>query len=217
MELSADEVLALAAAGEGRRVEFKRGLPRDEKTARTLAAFANTRGGMLLVGIGDRGEVLGAPHPRRTLEKLLEIAARGLEPALAVEVAIVTVGARRIVCCSVPLSALRPHAVLHGDDDAEIVVRSGSSNRAADGATLKALREQRGAKKRVDALEQRVLEWVDARSRNGAAAQTDATISGFADFANIGKQRARRAFVELERSGLIVGHGIGARRVYSRA
>lgn len=54
---TSERLREVIAAGEGRQVEFKRGLPRDEKTARTLVAFANTRGGLLIVGVGDRGEL----------------------------------------------------------------------------------------------------------------------------------------------------------------
>jgi predicted HTH transcriptional regulator len=210
------EIAARIAQGEGKTLEFKRGLPRDDKIARTLAAFANTRGGLLLIGVGDTGELLGAPRPRQTLERVREIAANGLEPALKVELGLVELAGKRIVCCSVPLSPARPHAVLHVDGEREVVTRSGSSNRAADGATLKAILEQRTSKRSLDALERRVLAWVDLRTRGGAEATSQATVAGFCNAANIGKQRAKRAFVELERAGLLVGHGAGARRAYSR-
>lgn len=216
VNLGADELAELIAGGEGKLLEFKRGLPQPEKVARTLAAFANTRGGILLVGVGDRGELVGAPRPRETLAKLREIAEQVLEPPLRVELAIVELQGRKIVCCSAPLSPARPHSVARADGRREIVTRAGSSNRAADGATLQAIERQRTSKRNVDALERRVLEWVDLRTRRGAAASSDATISAFCAAANVGKQRARRAFVELERAGMLVGHGVGARRVYSR-
>jgi hypothetical protein len=59
VRLSAEDVLAALAKGEGTRREFKRTLPRDDKVARTLCAFANTRGGLLLVGVTDRKRVHG--------------------------------------------------------------------------------------------------------------------------------------------------------------
>ncbi len=216
MNLDAAELAARIAEGEGRSLEFKRGLPRPEKLARTLAAFANTRGGLLLIGIGDRGEVFGAPRPRATLASVREIAEHGVEPPLKVELALVELEGKSIVCCSTPLSPLRPHAAIGVDGEREVVTRSGSSNRAADGPTRRAIVEQRTNKRSLDALEKRVLEWVDERTRRGAATTSDATVGAFCAAANIGKQRARRAFVELERAGLLVGHGFGARRAFSR-
>lgn len=215
MGIEAAEVRELIAAGEGRQVEFKRGLPRDEKTARTLVAFANTRGGMLLVGVGDRGEVLGAPKPRATLERLRAIAGHAVEPPVAVELALVTLEEKPIVACWVPLSAQRPHAVRHGDGELETVVRAGSSNRMASGATERAIGN--ATRRPLEPLERRVLDWVGLVSRGGAAADSPATVDGFCRAQNIGRQRARRAFIELERSGHLVGHGLGARRTYSPA
>jgi len=215
MGIDAAGVRELIAAGEGRQVEFKRGLPRDEKTARTLVAFANTRGGMLLVGVGDRGEVLGAPKPRATLARLRAIAGHAVEPPVEVELALVTLEEKPIVACWVPLSAQRPHAVRHGYGELETVVRAGSSNRMASGATERAIAN--ATRRPLDPLERRVLDWVGLVSRGGAAADSRANVDGFCEAQNIGRQRARRAFIELERSGHLVGHGLGARRTYSPA
>lgn len=217
LKLTAEELAARIAQGEGKTLEFKRGLPRDEKVARSLAAFANTRGGLLLIGVGDRGELFGVPQPRQTLEQLRSIAQHTLEPAIEVQLAVVELRGARIVCCSVPLSPKRPHAVRRADGSSEVVTRAGSSNRAADGSTLRAIVEQRTSKRSLDALEKRALAWVEERTRGGAAADSDATVATFCEAANVGKQRGKRVFVELERAGLLVGHGEGARRVYSRA
>jgi len=216
MDFTADELLEVIAAGEGKSTEFKRGLPRDVKTARTLAAFANTRGGLLLVGVGDRGEIVGAPRPRETMQKLRDVAAGSLQPPLRVELQLVVVRDRPIVACSVPLSPSRPHALTRAGGPSEIVVRAGSSNRVADGATAKALREQRASKRSLSEIERRVLDWVERSTRGGASSSPATTIAAFCDAHNVGKQRARRAFVDLERSGLLVGHGLAARRTYQK-
>jgi predicted HTH transcriptional regulator len=50
----------LIAQGEHETLEFKYGVNDPRKIARTLVAFANTRGGRLLVGIKDNGLVSGA-------------------------------------------------------------------------------------------------------------------------------------------------------------
>ena len=215
MNVDATELRAWIASGEGRDLEFKRGLPRDRKTARTLCAFANTRGGRLLVGVTDRGEVYGVSRPREVVARLREICRTELDPALDVVLKSVRLDGKSVVCCSVPLSPSRPHAVV-GDDDGtqEIVVRVGASNRRARGATLEALRRPRG-KSGLDALQKRVLAWVEARSHS-AQPGGSVTVRDFAKPHNIGMQRARRAFVQLEREGRLVGHGSGPNRVYSR-
>jgi hypothetical protein len=52
------------------------------------------------------------------------------------------------------------------------------------------------------------------RTRRNNRPGGDATIAAFARAQNIGMQRARAAFLLLEREGHLVGHGPGAQRVY---
>lgn len=50
---------SIVGKGESQLVEFKTRLPNGQIIARIFAAFANTEGGILLIGIGDRGEIIG--------------------------------------------------------------------------------------------------------------------------------------------------------------
>ena len=214
MDLDAARLRELVAKGEGRALEFKRGLPGDAKVARSLSAFANTKGGLLLIGVTDKRGFYGAPRPRATLAHLREVAERQVDPPLAVEVGITDVDGVPVVWCSVPLSPERPHAAIGDDGVRTLMVRVGSSNRRATDATLAALLHG-PASTTPDALERRVLEWVASRAGARARPDGDATVDAFARSANVGRQRARRAFVRLESAGRLVGHGAGARRVYS--
>lgn len=214
MELDSAQILALAAAGEGKTAEFKRGLQHDAKLARTLAAFANTRGGLLLVGVGDDGEILGAPHPPRTRERLLAIARERVEPPLEVETLLVRVRDKLIVCCSVPFSAARPHAAIDDEGAREIFVRAGSSNRAASAKALEELRAPRRRLRDLGELERTVLGWFSTRA---ALVEPGATLATFLAEHSVGKQSARHAFLALEHAGFLVAHGVDEMRVYRRA
>ena len=214
MNLTEAELLELIEGGEGRGLEFKRGLPRDERLARTLCAFANTRGGLLLVGVNDDGSLEGAPRPRQTMADIRRIAREFVEPPVKLEATTVRCGERAIVAARVPASLARPHRVLRSTRESEVVVRVGSSNRVARGATLAALRAGSSGGRSPDALESQILAWVGRRARTSRVPGGDATPALFGQSFNVGVQRARRAFVRLERDGRLVGHGTGARRVY---
>lgn len=216
--LDADEVLAIVAQGEGSRVEFKRGLPREEKVARTLAAFANTRGGHFLVGIGDRGELLGAPKPRETASELSVIASEVIDPPVPAHVEIVDVEGVPVVVATIGLSADRPHTVLRSGGEREAPIRVGSSTRMARGPALEALSRSGRAEglAGLSSLERDVLAWVGGRPDRGGDGATDATPQAYARARNIGVVRARRAFIKLERSGRLVGFGKGSQRTYGR-
>ena len=54
-----ETAVALARGGEGQRVELKERLPQGGELAKDLAAFANSGGGVLIVGVTDNGELTG--------------------------------------------------------------------------------------------------------------------------------------------------------------
>lgn len=214
MNLDAEQLLEIIARGEGRQIEFKRGLPGPEKTARSICAFANTNGGMLIVGVTDQGRVYGVEKARSVVRELRRICAETVAPPVQPEVLSLTIEGLHVVVCSVPLSAARPHAVLHPGADPEITVRVGASNRRPTGATLKLLETGQRSRKSPDALQRQILSWVESHARRSQRPEGNSTIKAFAKANNVGVQRARRAFTELERQGRLVGHGLGAQRVF---
>ena len=61
-------------AGEGRELEFKTRVPAPQKMAKTVCAFANTRGGHIVVGVMDDGEIVGIVDEEVEKKLLLEAA-----------------------------------------------------------------------------------------------------------------------------------------------
>jgi predicted HTH transcriptional regulator len=217
VNLSVHDLQSCMSRGEGMRLEFKRILPREERAARTLCAFANTRGGLLLVGITDRGRVHGVHHPEEVRETLLRIAHEWIEPVLEPELQVVEVAGPRVVACSVPWSRERPHALLLPDGERQFLVRVGASNRPADGPTLRALEGGRHSTRGLSPFERAVLDWVAAEVRRSPHPGGVATVARFAQRTNVSEARARRSFVKLELAGLLLGHGAGRARIYHPA
>jgi hypothetical protein len=214
VDLSEEQLREQIEEGEGRCTEFKRGLPRDEKVARSLCAFANTRGGWFLVGINDNGSLHGCPRPAAVIAQIKSIGQQYLSPRLDLDPSSTELDGYTIVATHIPVSQARPHCILFTERENEVVVRVGSSNRTAEGATLSALRAQRGEQRPLDPLESRVMDWVAERGEEAAQAGGNSTPGLFSQTYNIGLQRARKAFFRLERDGLLVGHGPSARRFF---
>ena len=203
--------------GEGPRVEYKRTLPGDARAARPLCAFANTRGGLLLVGVTDTGRVHGLHHPEEVARHLELLARTLVDPPLRIETRVLELDGPRIVAALVPASPLRPHALLGPGGARETLVRAGAANRAADGPTLAALRRGAGTRARPSQLvplERAALEWIRRSGHAATRPSGDATAARFAKARNIGLDRARRVFTRLETLGLVVGHGAERVRVY---
>ena len=58
-DTSPDGLLRLIKQGESQTVEFQLLVPPSEIIARNFAAFANSEGGILLLGVGDDGSIIG--------------------------------------------------------------------------------------------------------------------------------------------------------------
>jgi predicted HTH transcriptional regulator len=54
-----DFIKALIKRGEGENLDFKLAINNPQKIAKMLAAFANTSGGIILVGINDQRKIIG--------------------------------------------------------------------------------------------------------------------------------------------------------------
>lgn len=64
------EIVKLLNEGESEEVEFKPSLSQMDKILECISAFSNTRGGIIVVGVSDKGKVLGVDIGKRTIENL---------------------------------------------------------------------------------------------------------------------------------------------------
>lgn len=72
-------VLKRIERGEDEYTEFKRGLGDLGAVGKTVAAFANTDGGLLLLGVGDSGAIVGCKEPAEEVaERLTNFLQTGL-------------------------------------------------------------------------------------------------------------------------------------------
>ena len=65
------DVLGRIASGETRHTEFKRGLGDLKAVGRTICAFANTEGGVLILGVADTREIVGVREDADGVEERL--------------------------------------------------------------------------------------------------------------------------------------------------
>ena len=119
---------------EGKTLEFKQDLSSPKNILKTITAFANTAGGVLLIGIEDRSRaVLGLENPLDEEERLCNLIADSIEPRLAPEVAIINWKGRTLLAVEVYPSPLRPHWLRAQGMENGVLVRVGSTNRQTDG------------------------------------------------------------------------------------
>ncbi|MVM35215.1 ATP-binding protein [Spirosoma sp. HMF4905] len=122
--MTRDQLDNLIIQGEHTRLEFKRQLSSPGRIARTLAAFANTSGGILLIGVADNGKIVGVSSEFREIEKIEQATDQLIEPALAISYETIAPDGRMLLIISVGESIEKPHYVVDEAGKRTIYVRA---------------------------------------------------------------------------------------------
>lgn len=118
----------LIEQGEGPTLEFKSTIQSADKIARTLAAFANTRGGILLVGVEDDGQVSGILSEAEEMGKIETAADQLLDPSVDVQYESRHVGEMHVLLIQVPESEQKPHRVKDPKGELQVYLRVHDKN-----------------------------------------------------------------------------------------
>ncbi|MXW18042.1 MAG: hypothetical protein F4139_16065 [Gemmatimonadetes bacterium] len=126
-ELERGMVRELITQGESRTLEFKRTLTKN--LGRALCAFANSDGGTLLIGLSNRGRIVGvADHSRA--ESRIQSIARVAEPPIAVKIEAID----KVFRVTVPPQPDKPYSY-----GGRFFRRDGATNRRMSRAEIKDL------------------------------------------------------------------------------
>jgi predicted HTH transcriptional regulator len=97
-----------------------------------LAAFANTSGGTLLIGVDDDARIVGITSEYQEAERLERAATFLIEPPLPIQYQVLTTPTGLVMAVHIPVSDLRPHAVLDEQGNQTIYVRQGDKSVPTD-------------------------------------------------------------------------------------
>jgi len=100
-----DDLRDLIVGGETLTCEFKSGTINDTEIVDAVACLANAKGGVLLIGVGDDGEILGTEprhgdttHP----ERLQALIRNKTEPSVVTEIELLDIEGKGVIVVSVP-------------------------------------------------------------------------------------------------------------------
>jgi len=122
----------LITLDECKTLEFKRGTSSPKSILKSLAAFANTAGGRLIVGVDDDKQPVGVANPLDEEERLCSLIADSISPRLVPNIEMATVDGKTLLIIEVYLSNSRPHWLNAEGMENGVYVRLGSTNRQAD-------------------------------------------------------------------------------------
>ncbi|MGM0509381.1 MAG: RNA-binding domain-containing protein [Fusobacteriota bacterium] len=126
--------------GENASVEFKSKEVRPYSIAKEMVSFANSKGGVILIGINDKKEVEGIYNDFNYEEWLMNISRNNVIPELNIQVKKVSFKNKDIIYINVPKGLSKPYQTNRN----EFLVRVGSTNRNASQQELLRLFQKSG-------------------------------------------------------------------------
>ena len=191
----------LISRGEGDRLEFKKTITHLDKIARTLSAFANTRGGIILVGVLDNGKICGI-DPEEEKHSLQKAADFYCDPPVRLFFKEVEHDDDLTVLKTiVPESKHKPHLAKAKENDWRGYVRVKDESVQTSKMVLHSLKTEEKTKPAYEPItrqETMLLLQFQKQSR--------ITLKQFMGLANISRQRASRILVNLVLHGHIRLH-----------
>lgn len=200
------EILEIISGGENSTVEFKRKISSDLKIAKEIAAFANTLGGWLFLGVDDDGTVVGVESEKADVDEIKKICEFYIFPPIVPKIDIIHIYRLDIIAIYIYKSNLRPH-IIKSDPDVQnskgiTYIRVGAKCVIASSEFTKVLAGQNINSKPITISigdrEKRLFNYLENYER--------ATVKDFARLVNISKRRAERILVQLVRAGVLQIH-----------
>lgn len=132
--------------GESKNLEFKVELPSSQALAKTIIAFSNTGGGKLIIGINDKGKVIGL-NPKANIfelqDKVASIIYETCYPNILPELYTTTINDILVLVIEVNRGNLLPYYLKHQGKHEGVYIRVGATNRKASYDNILELERQR--------------------------------------------------------------------------
>ncbi len=136
--------------GEGLQLDFKFRIDDQKKIARTLAAFANTEGGSLLIGVKDSGKIAGC-NPEEEFYMIDGAAQVYCQPAVPIQSQVIQEGHHLVMEIKVPRSEQK-HKAQDEEGKWKLFHRLEDQTLLANKITLLLWRYQKEGKKKAESF-----------------------------------------------------------------
>lgn len=197
--------------GEGTTIELKVMMPDVYKIARTISAFANTKGGKIIVGVTDDGEIVGVVDPAQVQSDFLAAATEICYPSIELTFDEYTENYLTVVVATIGESANKPHTVYNHNGIEKVYIRTDAKTMPASKMVIKLLKEEfLGELRPHRALTTKELGLVDYLHKRERI-----TLKEFMQVMNLSKRRARRMLVDLVQEGILRVHDASKEDFYT--
>lgn len=186
--------------GESDVLDFKKTISNVHKIAKTIVAFANTKGGSILIGVNDNKSLAGIKSEEDTY--MIETASQFFcHPPVKVQMVEHQIGKVNIVEVIIPNSSDKPHYAQAEDGKKWVYIRVKDKSVLASKEVMEVLKKERFQEPTTlhyTHLEQGLLDYLSKHEK--------ITLKGFCKLVNISRRRASRILVDMVSLGLIRLH-----------
>lgn len=190
----------LLIRGEDEGLDYKQTISSASKIAKSMSAFANHKGGILLVGVRDNKSIAGI---RSEDEKyMLELAAAfHCKPEVPIEIVEHQIGDKLILECVIPEGKDKPYYAKDEEGKWWVHIRVKDKSLLASKVVVDVLKRQndeRGTFIKYSKNEEALLKYLEKNDR--------ITLMEYKKLVNISKWRASKILVNLISTGVIRNH-----------
>lgn len=136
----------IIAQGEGETVDFKKSITNNTKIARHIVAFANQKGGMLLVGVADDGTVKGVKSEEEEKYMILKSCHQLIKPVIEPTFEEIYLDQKLVLVVHIPEGDCKPHLALDNDQKWWAYLRIEDKSVLASKIMMEVLKQQKAEK-----------------------------------------------------------------------
>lgn len=205
--MNINDLKILIEEGEGFELEFKRRISSPEKIARTIIAFANTKGGYILFGVDDDGKIVGVESEKSEIELIYSASRDFIDPPIEPLIKVVPFNLRDVIVCYINESKTKPHYYLGENnkdegDSTRVYIRINDKTMMASKEVVKILKSENPEtppmRLSIGENEKRLFQYLETNER--------ITVREFGRLVNISDRRASRILVRLVHYGVLRIH-----------
>ena len=187
--------------GESATLDFKNRITSQEKIAKTLVAFANNRGGKLLIGVADDGTIKGVKSEDEEKYMITKSAHLFCKPAIEPKFEEVYVDDKLVLVVDIPKSDTKPHYALDENKKWWVYFRVKDKSVLASKIIVDVLKEgnhENGQLISYSEHEKKLLNYLEEHGR--------ITLKEYSKLTRSAYKKAQKIIVSLILTGVILPH-----------
>ncbi|MFI5453153.1 helix-turn-helix domain-containing protein [Pedobacter sp. UC225_61] len=191
----------LILEGENVSLDFKKTISNNEKIAKTLVAFANNRGGKLLIGVADDGTIKGVKAEDEEKYMITKSAHLFCKPAIEPKFEEVYVDDKLVLVVDIPKSDTKPHYALDENKKWWVYFRVKDKSVLASKIIVDVLKEgnhENGQLISYSEHEKKLLNYLEEHGR--------ITLKEYSKLTRSAYKKAQKIIVSLILTGVILPH-----------